>query len=188
MKTFSHLLYLAEFFLRWDVSDKRCRENQNARFMFNNFLEKSWRLWGNVGKCSEATDENIIQRMRFACWITKATDARSLYVILIAFPRQHLFRESAAVSRYTCIAYLVVFCSALREQRTRHGLFLHRLVLVSENLHLRGALSSSQGETSWRSDTCDFTQATERSFMDLSPFYRPWTVTLPPPLYFQAII
>jgi hypothetical protein len=27
-----------------------------------------------------------IQRVRFACWITKATDTHSEYVILIAFP------------------------------------------------------------------------------------------------------
>ena len=32
--------------------------------------------------------DNIIQRMRFACWITKATDTHSECVILIAFPRQ----------------------------------------------------------------------------------------------------
>jgi hypothetical protein len=34
------------------------------------------------GRASEATDDNIIWRMRFACWITKATDTHSEYVIL----------------------------------------------------------------------------------------------------------
>jgi hypothetical protein len=34
------------------------------------------------GTAKRATDGNIIQRMRFACWITKATDTRSEYVIL----------------------------------------------------------------------------------------------------------
>ena len=29
-----------------------------------------------------------IQRMRFACWIAKATDAHQEFVILIAFSRQ----------------------------------------------------------------------------------------------------
>jgi hypothetical protein len=28
--------------------------------------------------------------MRFACWITKATNAHSEYIIFIAFPRQQL--------------------------------------------------------------------------------------------------
>ena len=31
------------------------------------------------------TDENVIQRMRYACWITTATDTPSEYVIIIAF-------------------------------------------------------------------------------------------------------
>jgi len=35
-----------------------------------------------------ATDDNKMLRMRFACWITKATDTRSEYVIFIAFPQQ----------------------------------------------------------------------------------------------------
>ena len=34
------------------------------------------------GTARRATDGNIIQRMRFACWITKATDTHSEYVIL----------------------------------------------------------------------------------------------------------
>ena len=36
----------------------------------------------------QATDDNIIGRMRFACRITKATDTQSEYVIIIAFPWQ----------------------------------------------------------------------------------------------------
>ena len=42
--------------------------------------------------------------MRFACWITKATDTHSEYVIFIAFPQQQLLRERAPVLRYTHIA------------------------------------------------------------------------------------
>jgi hypothetical protein len=37
------------------------------------------------GRARQATDDNIIRRMRFACWITKATDTHSQYVILIFF-------------------------------------------------------------------------------------------------------
>jgi hypothetical protein len=47
------------------------------------------------GRATQATDDNIIRRMRFACWITKATDTQSEYVILIAFPRQQWLRERA---------------------------------------------------------------------------------------------
>jgi len=38
-------------------------------------------------------------RMRIACWITKATNTRSEYVILTAFPQQQLLQESVSVLR-----------------------------------------------------------------------------------------
>ena len=81
--------------LRWilimsNVSDKSCRENQNTHFLFNKFFfRKSCRLWDNVEKCDtagQATDDNIIRRMRFACRITKAriqTDTHNTYLIFI---------------------------------------------------------------------------------------------------------
>jgi hypothetical protein len=56
----------------------------------------------------QATDDNITRRMRFACWITKATDRHLEYVILIAFTRQQWFRERALILRYTYIACLVL--------------------------------------------------------------------------------
>jgi hypothetical protein len=59
------------------------------------------------GRVRQATDDNIILRMRFASWITKATDTHSEYVTLIAFPRQQWLRERASMLRYTYIAHLV---------------------------------------------------------------------------------
>ena len=59
------------------------------------------------GTARQATDDNIIQRMRFVCWITKATDRHSEYEILIAFTRQQWLHESALILRYTYIACLV---------------------------------------------------------------------------------
>jgi hypothetical protein len=57
-------------------------------------------LWDNVekyGRARQATDDNIIRRMRFACWITKATDTHSEFVILIAFTQQEWLRERASM-------------------------------------------------------------------------------------------
>jgi hypothetical protein len=68
-----------------NVSDKSCRENQNTRFMLKKFFEKLFLLWDNVkkyGTARQAKDDNIIRRMRFACWITKATDTHSECVTL----------------------------------------------------------------------------------------------------------
>jgi hypothetical protein len=39
----------------------------------------------------------IIRSMRFACWVTKATDTHSEYIIIIAFPRQQCLRERASM-------------------------------------------------------------------------------------------
>jgi hypothetical protein len=38
-------------------------------------------------------------RMRIACWIPKATNAHSEYVILIAFPLQQWLHERASLLR-----------------------------------------------------------------------------------------
>ena len=60
------------------------------------------------GRAGQDTDDNIIWRMRFACWMTEATDTHSEYVILLAFPRQHWLRERASVLRCMYVACLVV--------------------------------------------------------------------------------
>jgi len=56
-----------------------------THFMFNIFFfENSAFFLSNVIKCGrarEATGDSVIRRMRFACWITKATDTHSEYAI-----------------------------------------------------------------------------------------------------------
>ena len=52
------------------------------------------------GTAGQATDENIMQRARCACLITKATDTHSEYVILLAFLRQQSLRESLSMKYY----------------------------------------------------------------------------------------
>jgi len=41
-----------------------------------------------------------IWRMRFVCWINKATDTHSEYAIFLVFPRQQWLRERACVTMY----------------------------------------------------------------------------------------
>jgi hypothetical protein len=62
------------------------------------------------GRARQATDDNIIRGMRFACWISKATNTHSDLVILIGFPPQWL-RERALMLRYmyiACLAYKLI--------------------------------------------------------------------------------
>jgi hypothetical protein len=68
--------------------------------MFNTFSRKSCPLQDNVekyGTARQATDDNIIGRMPFACWVTKATDTHSEYVMLIASSRQKWLCERASM-------------------------------------------------------------------------------------------
>jgi hypothetical protein len=60
-----------------NVSDKSCRKKSKDVLRSTTLFVKSCRLWDNVGKsgrAGQATDSNIIRRMSFACWITKATN------------------------------------------------------------------------------------------------------------------
>jgi hypothetical protein len=69
-----------------------CRENQDTYFVYNNVFRKSCHLWDNVEKyctAGKAIDDNILQRMRVACRITKTNiDTHSEYVTLINFIRK----------------------------------------------------------------------------------------------------
>ena len=91
-----------------NVSDKSCRENQNAHFVLNIFFflpenravyEK---MWKNMVEPDRPHMTN--RRMRVACWIPKAKNIHSEHVILIAFARQQWLRERASMLRYTYIA------------------------------------------------------------------------------------
>jgi hypothetical protein len=63
--------------------------------------------------------EFIIRRMRFACWISKASDIHSKFVILLDFSRELWLRECASMLRlYTDIGCLVKY----RHNRTKFHL------------------------------------------------------------------
>jgi len=54
----------------------------------------------------QATDDNVVQYMRTACWITKTTDTNSEYVILIVF---HGKIGYASAHQYYVYAQIVCF-------------------------------------------------------------------------------
>jgi hypothetical protein len=56
-------------------------------------------MWKKIWYSQTGHNNNIIRRMRFACWITKATDTQLDYVTLIAFPRQQWLRERSSILR-----------------------------------------------------------------------------------------
>jgi len=67
--------------------------------MLNNVFPKIMLVCDNVEKycrTGQATDNDIIRMMRFACRITKTTDTHLKYVMLV-FARQKWVRTGASV-------------------------------------------------------------------------------------------
>jgi len=60
----------------------------------------------------KAIYDNIIGHMRFACYITKAKNTKSEYVIFNDFPMQQRLHERTSISRSTYTALL--FCSNIK--------------------------------------------------------------------------
>ena len=131
-----------------NVSDKTCRENQNTDFVFSKFFcSLSCRLWENAEKCGRArqsTDDNIIRRMRIACWTSKALDTHSEYVILL------VFSKATRVTRtFLHVKFPVLFIPryVFRRQGDRTGfssrfdLSLFWLALLTLNLKMEEARS-----------------------------------------------
>ena len=110
-----------------NISGKSWKENLKTNFMSSNsffFFWKSCRLSGNAEKYARArqtTVDNIIRRMPFACWITKATNTYSEYVIFTAFPRQQRLCEYASMLCHTYIFCLVLITVISK----RHGLCIN---------------------------------------------------------------
>jgi hypothetical protein len=67
-------------------------------------------MWKKYCKTGQATDDTagILQNMRFVCWIPKATNTHSEYVMFIAVPLQQWFRERASMLRYSTLPVLYV--------------------------------------------------------------------------------
>jgi hypothetical protein len=82
------LSYLAQFFLKWDVSGTNFWECQNTHFISNNFISKIVPLWDHMEKCCMA---QTTMRMSTAWWIPKNTGTHSEYIILNALPLQQSY-------------------------------------------------------------------------------------------------
>jgi hypothetical protein len=94
-----------------NVSSGSCGKHKNTRLCSVTFFRQTWHLWNNVenyGTVGRATDDNITWYIRFACWITKATNTHSESVILIAWQRQQRFCERLSMLRSTYFALVCV--------------------------------------------------------------------------------
>jgi hypothetical protein len=93
-----------------NASDKSCGEIQNAHFMFDNFFSKNHVVYekcGKVGTAGQATDNNTIWCMSFACWIIKARDT-------LRICNTYYFSMAALVMRTCLKVMLYVHCFSHR--------------------------------------------------------------------------
>jgi hypothetical protein len=90
------IIYRVSLLRMRNFSDKSCADDQNTHLMFSIFFNENRTvyelLWKITGERSKP--QMTIWRIRFACWINKATDIHSKYVILIAFPRQKMVERT----------------------------------------------------------------------------------------------
>jgi hypothetical protein len=80
------------------------------------------------GRSRQATVDNIIWNMHFACWLTKATDTHSEYVIFIAFPGQQWVCEHGHNGNFIFTSPLL--CSVIYH-RLHYTFGLHSLINLS---------------------------------------------------------
>jgi len=102
MKTDVHSWqYLTEFFLEWKIIQQVLEKNQNTHFKFSNFFWKLSRLWDKVEKYSRDKKAKVDKMVYpFACWIIKATNTHSKYIILIVFPWQQWLHKHGSILSY----------------------------------------------------------------------------------------
>jgi len=123
-----------------NASDKSCRETHKTHSV--TFFQKSCRLGDKVEKYCRAelaTDDSIIRRMHFACWIAKDTDTHSEYVILTTVIRRQCLLERASVLLYTYVSCLVTL-TLLNFEVYHKNMILHCAMLKIKLFTLLGCM------------------------------------------------
>ena len=93
MHVFDHISLNS--FIVINILDECCRENQITHFMLNNFFFHKNRAFYKIVRKSVVEPDRpqmAVRHLLFACWITKATNTDSEYVIFIALPSQKCLR------------------------------------------------------------------------------------------------
>ena len=99
----------AQFFLEWEMFQTKAVQKIKTHilcsviFLFENRAVYEI-MWKNI--LERGRPQMAIWRMRIACWIPKATNTHSQYVILIVFPLQQQLHQRAPMLRYRYSACL----------------------------------------------------------------------------------
>ena len=163
-----------------NVSGKICTESRNAQFTFNKLFPKIVPFMRYCGKmCWSERPQMITRRMRFACCITKATETRLEYVIIILLPIATMVTRTRL--NVTFIQTLPALLNKLRrqhisEQKTRFWNARYKPdSLCSQLMKLRYSKHFNYllGCTKWRNIDPDSHGVT----FNWAPFWQPITAT-----------
>jgi len=104
-----------------NVSDAGCRENQYTQFMINNFVFENSAvdeiIWKN--SVEPGTPRTTICRIHIACWIPRATNKPSDYVILIVFPSNNGCTKTPQLCSIHILP--VLFVRPFSQSKDRHS-------------------------------------------------------------------
>jgi hypothetical protein len=96
---------------------KKSRHRYYVQSYFNENIAVCGIVWNKVVEPHRS--QILIRLMRVACWISKATNRHSEYVILIAFPLQQWLPERPSVLRYIYIVFLVCITNNIGKMRDK---------------------------------------------------------------------
>ena len=80
--------YLAQFLLKWEIFQTRLVEKIKTYILYSiNFFSENLAIYEITWKNLVQSDrpQTGVRRMRFACWITRATNTHSEYEIIMLF-------------------------------------------------------------------------------------------------------
>jgi hypothetical protein len=100
-------IYLAQLFLKWIIFRTKVVEKKHTSTMFSNFFFQNRAvyeiMWKNI--VERGRPQMTIWRIRLSCWIPKAKNTHSEYVIFIVFPLQQWLHEHTSVLRTLLVLY-----------------------------------------------------------------------------------
>jgi hypothetical protein len=115
-------MYIYRISLNYSYNEKCFKRNLQRKFekgilCLTNFSpeHRTVLLWTNM--VEQDRPQVKIWRMRIACWITKATNTHSEYVVLIAFLLRQWLHERTSMLRQTYVP-LPVLVSLVQPNRT----------------------------------------------------------------------
>ena len=89
-----------------DVFQAKAVEKIKTHICVPQLFTKNEIMWKNTVQLGKP--QTTMWSTRIACWITKATDRHSEYVIIIAFPLHQWLHEDVSVLRYSETAGLFI--------------------------------------------------------------------------------